>query len=770
MAGLTPAVSSPFGNNGSQLAAPIAAPAAQAGSDPNALVPGGPVGVRLATPEDAAAAGLSVTPSVPGTPDVSASAPTDASASGQPDADLDQFLADLANPPDPNALSNEPAPEGLASLKEQANEAFSRLQYAFTKTGKEAVDAFKQSGVFDDVREQDGIVQVKRKGRKGWEKFDREGMQASDIIDLSRDVLEGAIQGAFVTAGTPGGIPGAMAAGAAGGVAAKSVGDTVAQNVLSIPRDPSRNNAQEYTAAGAIGGLLGPSSKWLAARAATRAAMQNEANRTVEYATKRANEAIDDINTVKQSGIVLGENGKFQLDPQQLVGGGQIPELDAAAKDLSTMESFRNFRRQVGDSVQNAYDTVTKALGAASGKGATLADDFQLTANDVKQAEGKLIGSFRQLADSKLAGTPQPAPQFVSMLQTIHQSAQRDVSDLALALGVSEQQANQVQKLINGLMTRTQTNSGEFTVDEMEQITKQLTNIINANMKSATGRPVGIALIDLKNAIRDDWTDAMGQVLPKSAQTAYAASKEKYRSIINASNSLGKLLATENISKYELISRLFEQKGSYKFAQSAKTLMQETNPRLWSSLSGEFLAKLRADATDAVSGSVNWGQISKKWAAVDPRLQKDVLESTGIPVEGLNALIRLGTRLQGATVESLARPAEERMVKGAIKQFFTWGASAVGLGNAGASAKAGAVSALISGMGKDKALSKWLSNGGLEAVLREMPGLSVPKKTILRSMFQAPYTTGRILGKAVGREAMQQGITSVTRQPEQPPQ
>lgn len=639
------------------------------------------------------------------------------------------------------ALSPAGQAAASANMVEQIREAPARFRNAFTVTGPESVAVLKQyPGLFQDVRENDGVIEVKRNGKKGWSKLDKDQIEfIGDTLDMSRGVLESVIQQGATALGTragaalgltggpgggiAGGMTGSAVGNAVGGVLAKKAGDVVAQGLLGIPRDPNRSELSEDLVTAAFSGGFGAMGKYFTDKAARNKALQGEAQKTVEHAMEQVTSTMDDVKTVQDSGIILGEHGNFHLDPQQAAGAGVSPELNATAKSLSTEESFRNFRRHVGDSIKNAYDSVANTLGAMAGKGATLADDFQLTAKDVRTVEGKLIGNFRSMADQKLLNQPQATPRFFQTLQAMAQEMPQDVDQFALSAGLTNSQAKQMQGLVKGYAQRV--TKGAMTFEESELIRKQLQGIIDSNVNTSRGKSVAIKLFDLRNAITEDGIDMIEQALPANQVQQFAASKAKYRTIMDATAQLGSLLETENISKNELIGKLFEGKGSYKFAQSAKTLIQETNPKLWDQLSSEYFMKLRNDATDMAKRTVDYAGMSKKWNNLDPRLQQDLLNSTGIPAEGMNALLRLGTRVQGTTFEALPRDPQLKGIKSLIKTAFTmWGG--------GATAKGGTVGNLLDGMGKDQAVAKWLKNGGAEEVLNEMPGLKSGKVAAIR--------------------------------------
>jgi hypothetical protein len=663
---------------------------------------------------------------------------------------LDQYAMDPAGtaevaPLAPEASTEEmstmPAPEGWASIKEQAREASARIKNAFTVTGPESVAVLKQSGMFDDVKEAKDGVLVKRRGRKGWEKFDREKLELiGDTMDFTRDgfemVVENLVRAGGIVAGTfaapgAGTVAGAMAAGALGAVTAKNAGDALAQTGFGIPRDPNRNMVAENALAATFGAGFTMIGSSIARRAIARNSARAEAQKSVDYALKRVADTNADIAEVKASGIALGPDGKFRMDPHQSVGSGVIPEIDATAKELSTEESFRNFRRNISESVTGAFDSVSKTLGAQAGRGAEIGDDFVLAATDVRKVEGKLIGAFRDQAETQLKGLSHPAPRTVQTLQFMQESFGGKPMEAAKQLGLTAPQAKRFLDEFGKLQTMMEKTKGGMRLDTQYAWEKKLTQQIGAHINSPNGRQYAIAVMQLRDAIRDDGLDMMETSFRSMGDkegkllNSFLSSKARYKEIMDGTRSLGKLLETENISRNELVGKLFEGKGSYKFAMSAKTLINETNPKLWDNLSAEYFSKLRNEATAPVTNNVNWGQMTKKWGGLDERLQQELLSSTGIPKEGMNALLRLGTRLQGTSFEAMAKEGRKAGMVNMLKTVFVfWGG--------GATAKGSAAGNLIEGMGKDQALAKWLKDGGIEEILQEMPGLKPTKVQAMR--------------------------------------
>lgn len=676
-----------------------------------------------------------------------------------------------------NDMSPLPAPEGWASIMEQIDESKTRLKNSFAVTNAESIQVLKDSGLFGDARIGDnGNVQVKRRGRQGWEDFDRDKFELiGDTLDFARDAFEGVIEnasriggfgaGVAVTApkgvalgvpagpvgmtagavatGLAGGVPGAISGGATGAVAAKNAGDIVAEKLFGITPDPSRNFAVENATAAAFGAGFSFFGSRLARRAAEKRAAKIEAKKTIEYAKQQADEATSLIKEVQDSGIKLSPEGRFHLDPQQLVGGGNIPDLDVTARELSRQQGFQNFRREQGNMIAQAYDSIGQSLASAAGRASEIGSDFVLSAKDIRKAEGTLIESFRKQASEELAGKALPAQRSVqTVMETFSQmgGAIRQIpsSDGKMQTRIiapppevilrefpslTSAQAKSLSGEVNSLALRLKKSNGQLTVDQASEIYKSLSGKIDRSINSASGRPYAMALVKLKNAVRDDWTDMMGQVLPDAQKAAYAKSKARYSDIMQSTEQLSNLLQTENISRSALVSNLFEGKNSLKMARGAKTLIQESNPGLWQDLTSEYVKKLRLDHIDPLTGKTNWGGMSKKWSGLGPEMQQEILDGSGIKKEAMSALIGIGTRYQGTDFGALPQSTK----RGVFKSLFGL------LGPTMATTKGDSATSLLEGIGSKQSMMVWLKDGGLEETLKQLPGLKPDVAQRLRS-------------------------------------
>lgn len=675
-------------------------------------------------------------------------------------------------------MSPLPAPTGWDSAKEQMREVTARFRNSFAVTDTESVDFLKSTGLFEQVKKTDDGVLVKRPGRKGWEKFDRDKIELlGDTVDGARTAFEAIIEnGMRIGGGTlgfmKGGAAGAMAglaagpgsilaspagaaaagalasvpaasvAGAAGAATALKAGDWAQSKLLTDKdgnpiEDPNRDKTQEAIMAAGIGATFNFVSSKMARRAAARAAAGKEAKRTIDYATQKAADAIEDINDVRNSTIKLASD--FKLDPQQLTHIDKgVPELNDMAQALSTAPSFRAAREKAAKGLTDAFDSMANMIWARNGRsGAKVAEDFVITSKDVRNIEGQMVKTFKTQAAEQLGGAKIQVNRFMPVVNQLMQMAEgkNGLGKLEYELNLQPNKAKTFAKELKVWGEYLNRTKGQMGVDSAFKIQDRLTEIINANINSDRGRPLATQLIKLRNAVRDDAIDGMdvafemmGGDKGKQLSSAFKASKDRYRQIVQATEGLGGILDKDHFSRDHMIKTLFEGSGSYSKAMNAKTLIQESNPGLWAQMTGEYFTRLRKEATNR-TGDVDWFGMSKKFGSMDERLQKEMLDQVGVKPEQMKALFNIGQRMQNATIDNLANTPKGGVFGSWIKRAIVL-MPGTGTGN---TAKAQAVKEMIEGMGKDQAVAKWLKDGGMEEVLRDMPGISVDKRSALRT-------------------------------------
>lgn len=651
-------------------------------------------------------------------------------------AQLDALGEGQAAPATGEAQSTMPEPTGLASLREQFSEAGARIKNAFAVTPLESVNVLKSSGVFDDARVgDDGDLEVKRKGRGGWEKLDRDKLElVGDTLDWARDAMEMVIEGGIEAGATAAGLvtgPGAIGAniagGATGAVIAKNAGDLVAQQLLGIEQDPSRGAVSENALAAGFGAGFGFMGSMLARRAAARIANKTAADKSISNVMETVNGTMQEIEMVRNSGIKIDADGKFRVDPN-VASAGLDPEAKANARYLSDTDGYRNFFDQMGNSLQSAFDSLSEAVSNMAGKNANIGKDFVMTADTVRKAEGKLIGDYAQFADKATRSRRQASPRTLQTLDAFKTELGNakgiiSVESAIENLGLDESKAKMLVSKINKV--RMNSKRGQMSVDTSralyDDLTRQINRMSNMDRTSTAGR----ALIDLKNAVRDDWVDMVENVLPDSQKGNFIQSRARYREIMQATDNLGNLLNSSDISKDVLVKKLFEGKDAWQNIQGVKTLMEETNPELWQNLSLEYFNRLKrhaleettsvgADGIARVSTKYNWNSIDKAWGKLDERVRNELATSTGFGTEGIQALMNLGKKYQNADVGFAAKESTKQEILSGLKNVVS-----TFLG--GGAAQGTAAVNTLSTIGKDGALLKFLqADGNLEALFRRM--------------------------------------------------
>lgn len=755
-------------------------------------------------------------------PDVAQPTPT------QPVNDFAQLAGTLPDlPGQPIQESPLPPPEGLASVKEQLREASTRFKNAFTVTDKESLDVLKQSGLFEDVKYVNGQLKVKRPGRKGFENFDRDKVELiGDTIDGARIAFEGVIENLFrfgggaaggvtgagagaaegavtgtvlgplgtatgaVTGGGLGAIAGtaagAAAGGAAGAIAATKAGDYVAEKLLGIKPDATRNKTMEASVAGALGAGFNMLASNRAKAKLVKEFQKGEATKTLEHAKTLADDAIQAVEEVRQAGFKLDEKGRFTLDPQQLTKGTN-PNLNASAKEMSKMEGFQNFRREQGDKLKGAYDGMIQYLGTKAGKSDRVGKDFVLGANDIKQAEGAILGEVRKVGREASKGANVEAPQTAQLInklftelgggvETVTTKSKSGVTDvsgeaiketkqvlkapsveniLAAKPGLTTDQAISYGNKLKQLQETMVKNQGTMKIAEMENLYNELTNTINSAMKSSKGQAYGVELIELKNTVRDEWTDMLGKYMPPDMMEGYAQSKAKYSEFKQAEKVLRSVLKTEDISRDALLGKLFEGKQSLPFAMSAKTMFQENDPKFWQELTTEYFGKLARENTDVTTGVMDWKAISKKWNKIGPEMQEELIRGSGMPKQGFEQLLNIGRIYQHTNFQALPKDQKVKVAQKAITiAFFPF------IGT-----KISAAESLLAGLGKDESMMLWLKEGGVENVLKQFPDLKPTKAQKLKdainawtpSAVKAPVQAGAKVGGKISPTGARMG-------------
>lgn len=752
-------VKSPYGNNGQDLAKP----------SPNANL------------EQEMLAAMQAPSSGPAMPQGDQQAPAPAE---QRTPSENEFLAAMGLSPDqatqggPIQMAPEPTfaeanftPQGISN---QISDAYNRFRYAFTVTDREAVNDLKKSGAYADVKKsEDGDILIKRKGSSKYERFDKKTFELlNDFVDQTRigtemlaeagGAVAGGVTGALTSLGL-GTVPGAALGAASAGVIAQQANDAFAQHVLGIERDPTRSRLKEGALTATFSGVFGGVGAALARRSANVAARKSAMAMTEDVVRQNIDDAAEAVKTVQASGIKLdNKTGKFFLDPQQLAGD-QVPEFAETFKVISTDPRVRAMRTQQGKILTDAFDSITQMVGNTTGKAVGKVKNFAMSVDDLRKFEGSTIGQYRAQALANTKGVPQPVSNFASKLNEVagqflgNVKNADDIAELAKnALPeLSEKQAKSYLTTVDKLSKLMQKNGNALKLDVIDGEYKNLTNEINRLMKSSNGRDLGIKLIDLKNALRDDWIKAIGNNIPPEAMEKYTQAVGKYHTVMKGSEELGRILKNDNVPLDVLAETIFKGGlGKGDQVKAVKTLLNEADPNAWRDLTGQYMISLQNKFK--TPDGINWNGFRKTFNNLSSDVRAELLEGTGVDSKLINALSDLGESVKKVDVGFTPTTKQRGLIKRAVYL----------MANQMASAKIENAEGLINGLGKDKAVGIWLKEGGAMELLNSFGGSDSRYKKVFKQFMDnyMPQTARQVIdgaAKAAPIATRRQGIDTL---------
>lgn len=650
---------------------------------------------------------------------------------------LDQFLQEEVPEEDAEGAAFDALPIEQR-IRDGVNESLARAKVSFGVTPEEKLQAAKS--IFPGAVLEGGEIFRKSKATGKLVPLDEDSIEIiDDTLDFTRDIIEGIVETigtigggtAAAVAGGPAapvtGFVGTAAAGAASAVAALEVGDFIQESVLGIKRDPERlGRIAEGALAATFGGAFNILGSSLARRGATKLARKANLEKLStaggEEAVNAVSLAKEAIKEVQDAGLAKNINGEILLTPNQI--NPTNPEMRIAAESLANQPGFRSFMAEQGRVLNDAYQTVAAAVGNAGSDKTGLGKAFVESIGDITKAEGKLIGRFREEALKASKGEPAPVNNFRQLLgETIKElgldpdSASKGIDkDLILDIfpDLTDTQAGTLGKKLSTLTRLINNSPNGLPFKMIDTEYKKLTNSIDLLSNGSTGKPLAYKLIGIKNALRDDWTQAIGERLGPESQQAYQAALGKFSKIKGASSEINTLLKNDNISKEALAKKLFTGQTSLKNIRNVKTIIQEDNPELWKDLTFEFIDGLKQKHTNPDTFAVNWQGLSKEFDKIGSEAKKEIFDGTEFSKEQFDSLIKLGrlTNLGEVEIQALTKnKGVYAKVKNLILATFT----------PFLSTKIDNSLKLMEGFGKDKALAKFLSAGGLEEVAQNLP-------------------------------------------------
>lgn len=678
------------------------------------------------------------------------------------------------------------------AAKEIVGDQIARFRASWAVTDDEKMGLLKKIYGPKGVRTvQDGdktIFQIRRPGEKGFRDFDPEGSFSNldivgDVLDFSRDATEGAItigERVLQARGGPKGAPGSPTkmppnpglkglAGAADAVVSLNAGDLIAENLIGIERDPKRDRLKENAMAAGIGGGIS-TAFGLGASALARRRIAREL-KSVSLTSKDVLETAKSIeeaaNNLADNGINLRQ-GKMVLTPGQ-VAGDLMPEGKLLDHELSTEQPVRDFFVEQGKLVLNGWEQLKQSVVNMTGKPPEeLFTSVKSAAKATKELEGKTIGGFRDAALKATKGTARPMPKTAEALNPFLQTFGFDQVGGRLRAPTLDQLKSQfpdaneavlgrVISLAKDLEQSVYKNGGNIPLKDVDRIYSGFRDTIDSFIDTQAGRGVARKLIGMKNALRDDWAQHIGAELKESvpdALGAYEKSMEKYSNILGAQESLRRTLKNNELSAAALAKQIFSSGMGKEKVKQMKVLLESSGEGLWDDMVGHHLNRMQLDAIDPKTGRVVWGKIDKgirelekaeilgeMFAPEQQALMKNFLTVARKVDPKFN--FKPGEKVDGKTV-------------GMVRNMIILGAGQIS-NVAKVSAGQNIVNGVLSNLGKDKAVVKWLQGEGLELVMNGIPKKEQGKiRKWLIPALDAAVDTG--LASVRRNEAVQYGL------------
>lgn len=676
----------------------------------------------------------------------------------------------------------------VEALRRSVLDTQNRMKLSFAKTDWEKAKFLENIYGAENVRMKNGAVEFRRKGDKGFRKLDDDTIEyIDDAMDFSRDVYEmgaealtrGAIGlgTGLATANPALGVGATALSGALGAGAAFGAGEVQARE-LGIPLDPKRNitkEAAESMAVGAVfGGIGAKISKWKAAKDALK---PSAANAKTALETAQELEQISD--ELAATGIQL-KNGKMTLSPGQASSSFQ-PEGEILDTQLSTFEPVRKFFEKQGEMFAKGWDTLRHSIANATGKNAD--DLFSKVKDSAKistQLEGKLIEEFRDQALMVSKGAPRAMPTTAKALdETLDNFGFRRVpgrdaitfqptvtlkgpgrEELSRRfVDASPKTLGRMEGIIREMELKMRNGNGALSLKDTDALYKKMRSFIDDNIGTAGGDRVAKSMINLKNQLRDDWTAHIGAELEQfgpsllegntitkgfqrirpNAFEDYTRSLAKYSDMKKAQETLANVLEKNDLSASAFANYIFSPTQGKDRVKQMKTLIQEVTPDLWDNLRQAKLNEITSKNISRIKGAgaemtevIDFKGIQKDLNALDKaEVLDDLLAGGGMGKAELRKFMTLAERVDTkARINPEALGSTENL--SLVRRLFI-----AALPGTSMTAKVANITQLIGGMGKDKAVAKWLNGEGLELVLR---GIPAPKRAAVRSLINEATT------------------------------
>lgn len=658
------------------------------------------------------------------------------------------------------------------ALKELLSDAKTRFQAQWGGNQTEVVGKLAEKYGSDNVRVKNDVIEIKKPGQTGFVRFDPiragGGVESAfefvnDVLDLSRDVTEGSFEGGGRVAGgaaggaigllggpaaiatTPAGLAVGQAVGGAGGaVLGLNVGDWISENIMNVKRDPTRNAKAEAALTGGIslgmGAIFGVASgriaRWTAAQRAKKASV------TAGEVLNAAKDVQTMADSLERNGIRL-KQGKMVLSPAQ-IAGDMSPELKKLDYDLTTEDGVRDFFVQQGKMFDEGFDKLKQGMLNATGKAP---DDIFKAAKRAgrteTQLEGKLIETYRDTAlrfsNDKVLSSNRAKQELERIKQASgfqvvpgkfnYETGMKDPDKLVppqlsqlqeMFPDATPSVLGRAKSLILDFNKTMDKNNGGLPLKETDRLYKDLRKFIDDNWDTNSGDAVAKSMLGLKNSLRDDWTEQIGNTLNQfdpDAVGGYLVSMKKYSDMKVASEILRSTLKKNDMSAAAFANEIFSPTSGKDKVRQMKTLLDDEESGLFDSLVNQKFMMMTEDSLNKKTGRMDWGKLNNQ---IDKLKRAEVWDQM-VPVDQtkqLDQFLSLAKNIDSEfKFQERGIPAKGMVRK--LSRFLILMPSKVSK-----IAKIGATENLaesvVNSIGKDKALVKWLNGEGLEMVLNDM--------------------------------------------------
>jgi len=439
--------------------------------------------------------------------------------------------------------------------------------------------------------------------------------------------------------------------------------------------------------------------------------------KTEDVAMNAARDVVEASESLKANGLISNVDG-FEVAILPSQAALLNPDAQAAAKELSGSKKFQHFVLKQGEMINDAFAKISDSVANFSGKRGSVGEKFAERVDDIDAVEGKLIGSFREKVLKEAGDGEIPIvglqAKVISMAEGLgfrvnaeNKLITPSVDEIIEKTGLSKEGAELISKRVAKLNEEIYNSGGRVPMKRIDTLYREISAVTNNLYKRGEGvdKAYRSNITQLKDAIRDDYTKAIGTILGEGDQGAYKEALSRFSSIKGSVDDLKSVLKSDQISANALASSLFSKgKESLQRVRAAKNILRD-EPDLWKDITGHYLTDVVAKNTDIATNKTNWTQVSK---AIKGLGDEVVTEMFGASKGDLDNFIKFAAAVEKGTPEFLSAPSNKGLFKNVVlsaKSIFA--ASSAGI-------------ELFSRVDKDKKVAEFISKNGIDFVTSGM--------------------------------------------------